>query len=123
MELVKGESLQKILMKRSFRKEYSDKQIMRLLKSIIDALSYIASKGIMHRDLKPDNILVGKDEKVKIVDFGLAAPVNNSEQLFMKCGTPGYIAPEVLKYDSKTSAPLYDGRCDLFSAGCIFYYM
>ena len=123
MELIEGDPLQKILKARDFTTKYSDTQIIRMMQSILDALSYLALKGIMHRDLKPDNILVTKEGKIKIVDFGLAAYIDEPEQIFQKCGTPGYIAPEVFKYDQKLPNTSYDASCDVFSAGCIFYYM
>ena len=60
--------------------------------------------GIMHRDIKPENLIL-KDElkmDVKLADFGLAETFNKSELIFKRCGTPGYVAPEILsnaKYD------------------------
>jgi len=94
-----------------------------MIRSILAALAYQASKGLMHRDLKPDNILLDKDSKIKIADFGLATLIDLPEYIFKKCGTPGYIAPEVFKYDQKNPSTNYDHRCDVFSAGCIFFYM
>ena len=123
MELIEGNSLQHILKARDFGKKYKDNQIIQMIRSILEALSYLASKGIMHRDLKPDNILVSKDGQVKIVDFGLATYINKSDYIFKKCGTPGYIAPEVFGYDHKSPDTAYNASCDVFSAGCIFYYM
>ena len=80
----------------------------------------------MHRDIKPDNILVkSKDNLFDIVlaDFGLSAkfPKKIDKMLFKRCGTPGYIAPEVLKW--KKGLPFYDMKCDVFSIGCIFYLL
>jgi len=123
MELIQGRSLQEVLTKLSVKKEYSQGQNLEMIRSILDALAYMASKGVMHRDLKPDNILVDKNGKVKIVDFGLATYINVSEYIFKKCGTPGYIAPEVFKYDAKSPSTFYDDRCDVFSAGCILFHM
>ena len=123
LELIQGKSLQDTLKKPSFRDEYSEVKVINMVRSILDALAYIASKGIMHRDLKPDNILLDKESKIKIADFGLGTLIDVPEYIFKKCGTPGYIAPEVFKYDQKDPATNYDHRCDVFSAGCIMYYM
>jgi len=123
IELIQGKSLQDVLKRSAFKEDYSEYKIMKMIYSILDALAYLASKGIMHRDLKPDNILVDKENKIKIVDFGLATYIDLPEYIFKKCGTPGYIAPEVFKYDQKTPSTFYDHHSDVFSAGCILYYM
>ena len=80
----------------------------------------------MHRDIKPDNILVkSKDNIFDIVlaDFGLSSklPKSIDKVIFTRCGTPGYVGPEVLKW--KANKPFYDLKCDVFSIGCIFYLM
>jgi len=121
LELIQGKSLQDVLKKSGFKD--NEPRTLNVISSILDALAYLASKGIMHRDLKPDNILIDKGDKVKIVDFGLATFIDVPEYIFKKCGTPGYIAPEVFKYDPKNPATFYNDRCDAFSAGCILYYM
>jgi len=123
MELIQGKPLQEPLTRHTFRKDYSQIQTMEMIRDMLDSLAYMASKGIMHRDLKPDNILIDKTGKLKIVDFGLATYINVPEYIFKKCGTPGYIAPEVFKYDAKVESTFYDHRCDVFSAGCIVFYM
>mmetsp|Transcript_34880 Transcript_34880/g.31393 ORF Transcript_34880/g.31393 Transcript_34880/m.31393 type:complete len:251 (-) Transcript_34880:941-1693(-) len=123
LELITGKSMQDILKKSSFLDEYSEIRIINMIRYLLDALSYLSIKGIMHRDLKPDNILVDKGDKLKIVDFGLATFIDVPEYIFKKCGTPGYIAPEVFKYSDKKKETNYDDRCDVFSAGCILYYM
>jgi calcium-dependent protein kinase len=74
----------------------------------------------MHRDIKPENIiLISKSvlSKLKIVDFGFACEVNQNNFLFKKCGTPGFVAPEVFNACMK----MYNEKCDIFSAGIIFY--
>jgi serine/threonine protein kinase len=123
LELIQGKSMQELLKKTPFREEYSENKLIIMIRSILDALAYLASKGIMHRDLKPDNILLDKDSKVKIADFGLATFIDVPEYIFKKCGTPGYIAPEVFKYDHKNTSTNYDDVCDVFSAGAILYFI
>jgi len=78
----------------------------------------------MHRDLKPENILLKSkvdDSDLVVADFGLATFVNIKDILFKRCGTPGFVAPEILLY--KDSDPFYDVKCDIFSAGVIFYLL
>ena len=72
---------------------------------LVDGISYCASKDIMHRDLKPENILFGKNGNqtiLKIVDFGLAAFTSEAPYIFPKCGTPGFVAPEIANLVDKT---------------------
>ena len=123
LELIQGKSLQDVLKKPTFREQYPEAKIISMIKGLLDALAYLASKNVMHRDLKPDNILLDKGDKIKIVDFGLATFINLDDYIFKKCGTPGYIAPEVFKYDAKIPTTHYDDRCDVFSVGCILFYM
>lgn len=80
------------------------------------------SQNIMHRDLKPENIMFQYDyslEGLKIVDFGLATPCNVHEYIYLKCGTPGYIAPEIANINKPNDK--YTEACDIFSAGVILY--
>eukprot|EP00331_Platyophrya_macrostoma_P001213 CAMPEP_0176405486 /NCGR_PEP_ID=MMETSP0127-20121128/360_1 /TAXON_ID=938130 /ORGANISM="Platyophrya macrostoma, Strain WH" /LENGTH=571 /DNA_ID=CAMNT_0017784541 /DNA_START=311 /DNA_END=2026 /DNA_ORIENTATION=- len=124
LELIQGKSLQEVLKRPNFREIYSEVRCINIIRSLLDALAYLATQDIMHRDLKPENILLeNKGEKLKIVDFGLATFISVDDYLFKKCGTPGYIAPEVFKYDPKKPETAYNDRCDVFAIGCILFYM
>jgi serine/threonine protein kinase len=99
----------------------------KVIKALLEALAYMEERMIMHRDIKPTNILFRDKEvqdfsKVKLVDFGLATFRNASSQIFQRCGTPGFIAPEVINCTSKDSIP-YSTNCDVFSVGVLFYIM
>lgn len=77
----------------------------------------------MHRDLKPENLLFRKtgDWDCVIADFGLAEFSDINEYLFVRCGTPGYVAPEVINI--KDMSTKYKPSCDIFSLGLIFYLL
>lgn len=81
----------------------------------------------MHRDLKPENMIL-KDQKnleenqLKLVDFGLSSFCDVSEYLFKRCGTPGYVAPEIINSSSKDNQK-FCPKVDIFSAGVIFYIL
>ncbi len=76
----------------------------------------------MHRDIKPENILMMDPLKldIYICDFDMATYCDRQNCNFKKCGTAGYVAPEVLNYEEKSSN-IYNVKCDIFSAGCVFY--
>jgi len=118
MELVTGgELFDKIVALGS----YTEKDAASVMKTLCSALDYLHEKKIVHRDLKPENILLKNANSIhdiKVADFGLARVVSNKEMMKTACGTPGYVAPEVLQnkgYDS--------GAVDLWSAGVILYIL
>ena len=90
---------------------------------LIEGLTHMHSRCIMHRDLKPENILFRKEDSndVVIADLGLASRSDIPEYLFVRCGTPGFVAPEVVNIkDLKTT---YDPICDMYSIGLIFHIL
>ncbi len=97
-------------------------------KYILKGLVELDKHGIMHRDLKPDNIIMKyknkpiKDNILKLVDFGLATYADIDEYLFKRCGTPGFVAPEVINA-AKGANVKYSTKCDVFSVGIIFFFM
>jgi serine/threonine protein kinase len=94
------------------------------MRGLIEGIAYMHSKDIMHRDLKPENILFRKPGDmgtVVVADLGLGTRIHLSEYLFVRCGTPGFVAPEVVNIkDLKTT---YDAVCDMFSLGLIFHIL
>ncbi|KAM3137303.1 hypothetical protein pb186bvf_010673 [Paramecium bursaria] len=114
MELLEGGELYETIIKNG---SFQEKIIAKIMFKIFDALEYLHKRQIMHRDLKPENIVLkDQDYDIKLVDFGLAA-FFNSDQSSKRCGTPGYVAPEILE-DQK-----YDEKVDVFSAGVILYVL
>ena len=100
---------------------FKPSEIKIMMKDLLEGLREMHSKGIMHRDLKPENILLRNKDKLQcvIADFGLAQFVNADEYLFVRCGTPGYVAPEVINI--KDMKKKYSSICDVFSLGLIFH--
>ena len=97
------------------------------MKCLLEGLEYLASLNIMHRDLKPENMILkyntDLDENIlKIVDLGLSCYCNVDEYIFKRCGTPGYVAPEIIESSSKKHIK-YTPKVDVFSAGVIFYVL
>ncbi|CAD8076412.1 unnamed protein product [Paramecium sonneborni] len=120
LEYLAGESLHEMFNQRQTILEHQ--QIQMIMKLLLQAVSNMHLNGVMHRDLKPENIMfkqLNQFDTLKIVDFGLATFSSAEEYPFPKCGTPGYVAPEVANLrDLKQK---YDMICDEFSVGCIFY--
>ena len=79
-----------------------EKDIRLILKCLLSGLDHMHENSIMHRDLKPENLLLKSKEgsfDILIADFGLATTFDDlSTILFKRCGTPGYVAPEILLY-------------------------
>jgi calcium/calmodulin-dependent protein kinase I len=101
---------------------YTEKQAAETFRPIVDAVRYCHKLGIVHRDLKPENLLYSSNEEnamIKVSDFGFAKFLipKSKEQLFTACGTPSYVAPEII--ESKG----YDAKVDCWSLGVILYVM
>jgi serine/threonine protein kinase len=116
-ELYPGTDLLNAIVKRGSQPEA---KALTITLQIVEALNYLHSKRIMHRDIKPENIIFkGTQENIDIgiVDLGFATFEEDYRKLFVRCGTPGYVAPEILNDKD------YDCKVDIFSAGVIFYMM
>lgn len=72
-------------------------QRRQIMLSLLEGLAELKKHHIVHRDLKPANVMVTSEFKVKIIDFGLAISLDENSHQYVKCGTPGYIDPSLLK--------------------------
>jgi len=122
MELVNGgELFYKIVEKGN----YSEEDAAKIVRQMIQGVEYLHEKGIAHRDLKPENLLCSSDDRpeyqpfrVVIADFGLSKIFDSENPLETSCGTPDYVAPEVI-----TAEGTYDKSVDMWSAGVITYVL
>lgn len=122
MELVTGGELFYKIVEQG---NYSEEDAANIVKQMIQGVAYLHDNGIAHRDLKPENLLCsGESEpgyepyRVVIADFGLSKIFDSGEALETSCGTPDYVAPEVI-----TAEGTYDKSVDMWSCGVITYVL
>ena len=96
------------------------------MKNLLGALAYMHSQNVVHRDIKPENILLkykdngenqDNDFDLSIADFGMATVIQDGKLETQRCGSPGYIAPEIILQQP------YGTKVDLFSAGVIMHFL
>nr|XP_016512882.1 PREDICTED: CBL-interacting protein kinase 2-like [Nicotiana tabacum] len=117
MEYAKGGELFNQVAKGRLKEDVARKYFQQL----INAVDFCHSRGVYHRDLKPENLLLDDDENLKISDFGLSVFVEPKRQdglLHTMCGTPAYVAPEVINRKG------YDGaKADIWSCGVVLFVL
>ena len=109
-----GDSLNYIKRHRRVKEEVAKS----ILKGLITGLGYCHSRGILHRDIKLENILFNNVGELKICDFGVSRSITRGEKIMERCGTPAYIAPEIVKGEG-----YQDFAADVWSAGVVLYSM
>ena len=120
MELVDGPNLRQVVRAGDLTPE----QALAIVPQICDALQYAHDQNVVHRDVKPENILLSAQGHVKIADFGLAKLMGTEESDYtltgtrQVMGTPHYMAPEQMEKPQQV-----DHRADIFSLGVVFYEM
>ncbi len=118
MEYVKGQTLRDILKVNGALSQRDAEQVMM---GVLNALEYSHRMGIIHRDIKPGNIMISEQGVVKVMDFGIARALDDSAATMTQSqgvvGTAQYLSPEQARGES------VDMRSDLYSAGCVLYEM
>lgn len=117
MEYCPGGDLFDLLTVKAKNKVLAESLVAEIMSDVLHAIAHCHANNIAHRDIKADNVMVGEDGQIKLIDFGLSKK-NQTARTKMKdmVGTPYYIAPEVLKGK-------YVAKCDLWSAGVLLYIL
>jgi CHASE2 domain-containing sensor protein/tRNA A-37 threonylcarbamoyl transferase component Bud32 len=115
MELIDGQELSRFCSKDTLLKP---RQAAAIIAYICNALDYAHKQSVVHRDIKPGNVMLLEDGKPKIMDFGITKMISSdATQTAAMMGTPSYMSPEQVDLEK------VDGRSDLFSVGAMFYEM
>lgn len=115
MEFVDGESLASLLER---EKRLPIARVVEIITAVCAGLSAAHAAGVIHRDLKPDNVMLGKDGRVLVTDFGIARAAQNSanKTMGMVLGTPAYMAPEQVLGQKDI-----DARADIYALGAMLF--
>lgn len=115
MELLEGEDLEHYCEKNSL---LPLRKVLDIIAETADALDYAYTQGVIHRDIKPGNIMLLKNGHIKVTDFGIAKAVSSSQtRTGIILGTPNYMSPEQI------NGMEIDGRSDIFSLGIVFFQL
>jgi serine/threonine-protein kinase len=116
MRLIAGGTLSALIKER----QLSHAEIVSIVRAVAEALDYAHGKGVVHRDVKPQNVLLDESGRLYLADFGIARMVEGASALTqtgMISGTPHYMAPE------QAMSGTVDHRCDIYALGVIAYQM
>jgi calcium/calmodulin-dependent protein kinase I len=122
-EIVTGGELFDRIVEKQF---YSERDACSLLRQIVAGVQHMHQRGVIHRDLKPENLLLSDktdEARVLVADFGLAATSEDTRRLKKPVGTPGYIAPEVIKCIDDEPSSVVSFECDIWAVGVILYIL
>ena len=96
---------------------FEEQKAARLMYRVLQALNHIHSNGVVHRDMKPDNIMVGEDGEPKIIDFGLSREIGGEVDQGVLVGSKMFMAPEIIERTN------HSYPCDMWSLGIILWMM
>ncbi|XP_077421951.1 phosphorylase b kinase gamma catalytic chain, skeletal muscle/heart isoform-like isoform X2 [Vanacampus margaritifer] len=99
----------------------SEKETRNIMRALLDVVHFLHEQNIVHRDLKPENILLDDEMHIKLTDFGFSVQIESGQKLKEVCGTPVYLAPEIIQCSTDSGHEGYGTPVDIWSAGVIMY--
>uniref|UniRef100_V9KQ24 phosphorylase kinase n=1 Tax=Callorhinchus milii TaxID=7868 RepID=V9KQ24_CALMI len=99
----------------------SEKETRNIMRQVFEALQHLHRHNIVHRDIKPENILFDNNMNIKLSDFGFSCELQPDQKLRELCGTPCYLAPEILQCAMDEDHPGYGKEVDVWSCGILMY--
>jgi serine/threonine protein kinase len=119
MKLIEGTSLDNLL-ERKAQHRLETREAIPIVRDILRALDYAHQQGVVHRDVKPSNVLLDRNNRALLIDFGIALAMGEQRRTLtgQLIGTPGYMSPEQIIRPKSI-----DHRSDVYSVGCVFYEM
>ena len=115
MEYVGGGSLHGYLKSKPLRR-LEEWDAKRLFKQIVEGISYCHQRCITHRDIKLENLLLDEENNIKIIDYGFSTCVPNEKKIKIFCGTPSYMAPEIVSKIEYSGPP-----ADIWALGVLLF--
>ncbi|CAG9318879.1 unnamed protein product [Blepharisma stoltei] len=117
LEYVPGCSLQEYVKRRASRR-LEEGEARKIFKQIMEGIAYFHSKNISHRDIKLENVLIDQNQQIKLIDFGFGVYIPETRRVKLFCGTPSYMAPEIVMKKEHLSQP-----ADIWAAGVLLYVL
>lgn len=120
LELATGGDLFDAVVNKQF---YPEDEAREVFGQLASAVGYLHDQGIAHRDLKPENILMANPHTIKLSDFGLSKIIGEEQLMKTLCGTPQYLAPEIIFQSEGATSSGYSKAVDIWSMGVILYIL
>lgn len=115
LEFFDAPNLAEVMLKRKGQ-GLSEQIVSKVVRQLVEALAHCHSKGVCHLDVKPENIIVNPDWKIKLIDFAFSVKMLDQSRIKKYCGTPSYMAPEVLKRES-----FHPHKADSWAVGVVAF--